>query len=145
VKWTASDSIESLLTAKTVQFLHLGNCSSVASFSPLSGMNQLRWLGIEHFPKVHDLTALDELKDLEGLSIEGSMLTTQKIKDIDPLSGMADLRYLSLANVRAENDSLAPLLGLKKLETIILPAWWNGSTLEGLRRANPRMKVNELQ
>ncbi len=145
MKWTASDSIESLLTAKTVQFLHLGNCSRVASFSPLSGLKQLKWLGIEHFPKVHDLTAIAELKHLEGLSIEGSMLTTQKIKDIDPLSGMADLLYLSLANVRAENDTLAPLLGLRKLETIILPAWWNRSTLEGLRRANPRMNVNELQ
>jgi hypothetical protein len=139
VKWVAGDSVAALSHAATLRYLHLGNCSGPASFEPIAELTDLLWLGIEHFPKIREIDPLKRLTNLIGLTIEGSMSVTQRIKSIEPLRGMVKLRYLSLANVRVEDQSLAGLSGMKDLEVLILPKWWDESAVSLIRRANPKL------
>jgi hypothetical protein len=139
VKWTAGKSIASLSHSHTLRYLHLGNCSGVASLAPLGDLTSLAWLGIEHFPKIDTIDPLASLTQLIGLTVQGSMLTTQRIRSIEPLRMMRDLRYLSLANVRVDDNSLDPLSGMKDLETLILPKWWDPSAVKSIRNANPKL------
>lgn len=139
IKWMAGESLAALPANKSLRSLHLGNCSSVVSFKPLSEMTQLTWLGIEHFPKVDSIDSLAPLTELIGLTIEGSMLKTQRIRSLRALQGMRKLRYLSLANVRVTDGSLEPLSDVHELETLILPKWWDDEAVAEVHRANPKL------
>jgi hypothetical protein len=140
VKWTAAESIASLSHSRLIRYLHLGNCDRVVSFAPLAHMLDLQWLGLEHFPKTDSIDPLSGLTGLVGLSIQGSMLSTQRIKSLEPLRDMVDLRYLNLANVRVDDNSLSALDGMHDLETLILPRWWDQSAVDAIRRANPKLR-----
>ncbi len=141
VKWMAGESLAALTRARSLRYLHLGNCSSVCSLEPLREMKELLWLGVEHFPKVRSVAPLADITKLIGLTIEGSILKAQRIQSIEPLRGMAKLRYLSLANVRAADGSLDSLMGMKELETLILPKWWDESEVASIRRRHPRLEM----
>ena len=104
-------------------------------------MAQLQWLGIEHFPKIDSIDPLEELTNLLGLTVEGSMSKTQRIKNINPLRGMLKLRYLSLAAVRVIENSLDPLKSMRDLEVLILPTWWDQSEVAQIHNANPKLKT----
>jgi hypothetical protein len=137
IKWMAGESIGAMSENKSLRYVHLGNCASLLSLEPLSDMTQLAWLGIEHFPKVDSIDPLAGLIDLTGLTIEGSMLATQRIQSIRALKGMRKLRYLSLANVRVTDNLLEPLMGMRELEALILPKWWDQEMVTAVRRLNP--------
>jgi hypothetical protein len=139
VKWVAATSITALSNARAIRYLHLGNCAGVASFDGLAELDSLVWLGIEHFPKIRNIDSLGRLTELVGLTVEGSISVTQRIGSIAPLRNMVKLRYLSLAAVRVEDKSLAPLAGMRDLEVLILPRWWDESAVERVRQANPKL------
>jgi hypothetical protein len=140
VKWTAAESITSLSQSRAIRYLHLGHCDRVDSFAPLAHLNDLQWLGLEHFPKIESIDSLARLISLVGLSVQGSMLSAQRIKTLQPLRDMVNLRYLNLANVRVDDESLSSLAGMHNLETLVLPSWWDESAVHAIRCANPRLR-----
>lgn len=140
VKWVAAGSISFVTDATALRYLHLGNCSGVTSFQSLAELEDLLWLGIEHFPKIASVEFLERLTQLVGLTIEGGMLTTQRIRSLEPLRNMVKLRYLSLANVRVGDGSLTALSAMRDLEVLILPNWWAESAVQRVRQSNPKLE-----
>ncbi|HET6891502.1 MAG TPA: hypothetical protein VFH31_10400 [Pyrinomonadaceae bacterium] len=55
---------------------------------------------------------------MQQLAIAGSMWTRMKIKSLNPLSSLSNLKYLHLTNLKAEDESLRPLAALCQLEKL---------------------------
>lgn len=109
------------------------------SIHPLSELTQLRWLGLENLKRIRSIDPISTLSQLEGLTLEGSMWTTWKVKTLTPVGALTNLRYLSLGNLRADDKTLAPLFGMRKLETLLTAAWWDKGELDEIRARNPQL------
>ena len=141
VKWSGIDDLSALRHAQRLRYFHLGQSAKVDSIAPLADMSQLRWLGLELLSRVRDIEAVGELLGLEGLSLEGSMGTTWRVWTLSPVGRLHSLRWLSIANLRSGDGTLAPLFSLTGLETFIHATWWNQSELDEIRVRNPKLAV----
>jgi hypothetical protein len=143
VKWSGSGitTIEAVTRAKELRYFHLGSSTSLQSIEPLADMRQLLWLGLENVKRIRALDPIGGLTRLEGLTVEGSMWTTQHVNTLAPISGLSNLRYLNLANLRSDDQTLAPLFALQRLETFIAAQWWDPAEVEEIHRRNPGLAV----
>lgn len=71
-----------------------------ASIDPLAAMHGLRWLGLENIGKIDDLDPIRGLVALEGLSVDGSLWTTQRVRTLEPIGRLTGL----LRRVRAGTE-----------------------------------------
>ena len=136
IKWSGIVDLSSIEGTHALRYFHLGQSARVESIEPLAKCSNLRWLGLELLSRVRDLGAVGRLAGLEGLSLEGSMDTTWRVKSL-ALGLLTNLRYLSIANLRSEDRSLAGLLSLSQLLTFRHATWWNAAELDEIRRRNP--------
>jgi len=139
IKWSSITSLANLPRLNALRYFHLGSSPRVTSIEPLQQMTGLRWLGRENLGRIRDLAALAGLTQLEGLSLEGSMWTTRRVRDLRPIGFLTELRYLNLANLRADDLTLAPLFSLRQLEFLAVADWWDASERAEIRRRNPRL------
>jgi len=139
IKWSGIGNLASLEHARSVRYLHLGQSAKVESIEPLARCLKLRWLGLELLSRIHDLDPLASLVGLEGLSLEGSMSTTWRVKSLAPIGLLSNLRFLSIANLRADDRSLVSLLSLTKLMTFRHATWWDATELNDIKRRNPEL------
>jgi hypothetical protein len=139
IKWSSIKSIESVLHCANLRFLHLGSSSQLESIEPLRGLESLVWLELENVKRLSDLAAIGELRQLQGLAIEGSMWTTQVVDSLAPLAKLRSLRYLALANLKARDKTLRPLFSLSSLERFHAAQWWSHEEVSQLRSANPKL------
>ncbi len=109
------------------------------SIEPLGSLKALRWLGIESFTRIRCLDPLGELVDLEGLTVEGSMWTTQHVETLAPIGKLLNLRYLAITNLRSVDQTLAPLFTLRRLEVFHAAKWWDAKELVEIERLNPKL------
>jgi hypothetical protein len=65
------------------------------------------------------------------------MWTTQRVKTLAPLGRLKGLRFLALANLRADDGTLEPLYPLTELESLSLAAWWPEDQVREIERRNP--------
>jgi len=79
IKWSGVKNIDALRLAKKLQHLHLGSSSQVENIDILGEMNTLITLDLQQLNKISDFSVLSVLNNLEGLGINGSMWTSQKI------------------------------------------------------------------
>jgi hypothetical protein len=136
IKWSGISTLAPLLGAAHLRYFHLGQSASVASIEPLGKMRQLRWLGLELLSKVREFSPIGRLLGLDGLSLEGSVGTTWRVTTLTPLRTLASLRYLSIANLRSDDMTLAGLFPLTNLVTFRHAKWWKREELEEIRRRN---------
>lgn len=141
VKWSGIKSIEAIATAKKLAFFHLGSSTQLVSIEPLVRVKNLIWLEVENIKRIQDLGVLGKLKQLQGLAIEGSIWTTQRVDSLAPLAQLRSLRHLSIANLRAKDKTLRPLFSLSSLELFCAANWWSDDELEELRRRNPKVRI----
>jgi len=139
VKWSGVTNITAIQGLPKLRYFYLGSSAGLHSISPLAEMAQLRWLGLENLKRIRTIEPVGSLTRLEGLVLQGSMWTTWKVKTLTPLSALENLRYLSLANLRSHDKTLAPLFALRRLETFIRAAWWDEGELQEIRKRNPRL------
>jgi len=139
IKWSGIKDLASIERSSELRYFHLGQSSFVKSISPLARKLNLRWLGLELLSKVRDLEPLAQLTGLEGLSLEGSMGTAWRVKSLAPVGALSNLRYLSIANLRSEDRSLAGIFSLSKLEAFHHATWWDTTELDEIRRRNPKL------
>ncbi len=139
MKWSSIKSLDALAEATALRFFHLGSSSQVTSVEPLRGLQNLIWLELENIKLLHELSAIGELQQLQGLAVEGSMWTTHVVDSLAPLANLRALRYLALANLKARDNTLIPLFALSSLETLYLARWWKEAELNQLKAANPRL------
>jgi hypothetical protein len=141
VKWSGVTTIAAIKSVASLQYFHLGSSARLESIEPLAQMHQLKWLGLENLNRVDTVEVLGNLTELDGLSLEGSMWNTWRIRSLAPLGSLRNLKYLSLAALRSEDRSLAPLFSLSGLETLILPTWWDDAEIQEIRRRNRSLAV----
>lgn len=139
IKWSGIKDLTPLTETARLRYFHLGQSALVDSIEPLSEMKRLHWLGLELLSKVRDFIALGDLSGLEGLSLAGSMGTTWRVNSLAPLGRLVNLRYLSIANLRSADATLAGLSPLLHLEAFHHAKWWKSEELEEIRRRNPAL------
>ncbi len=139
VKWSGIKSLAALQEAGDLRYLHLGSSTGIESIEPLGAMTQLRWLGVKNFKRVSRLDPLSALIQLDGLSVEGSMWTTQGVETLAPIGALHQLQFLSIINLRSRARTLRPLFSLTNLETFRSALWWDEDEMQEMRRRNPRL------
>ena len=139
IKWSSIQDLAPLTELERLTALYVGSSTRVESIEVLGRMTSLRWLSLENLKRIDDLSPLARLTGLEGLIVQGSMWTTQRVKTLQPLASLQGLRYLGLANLRAGDNTLSPLFALSKLEYVSAARWWPDGEVEELRRRNPAL------
>lgn len=138
IKWSGIADLSSIERLGALKYFHLGQSGQVKSIVPLATLN-LRWLDLELLSHIRNLEPLAPLIGLEGLSLEGSMSTAWRVESLAPVGLLTNLRYLSIANLRSDDKSLAGIFGLGHLETFRHATWWNSGELKEIRRRNPKL------
>lgn len=141
VKWSGIKSIEAVKGASSLRSLHIGSSTGLQSIAPLRELALLRWLGLGNLKRISSLDPLVSLTHLQGLAVEGSMWTTQRVDTLGPVGQLSGLKYLSIINLRARDGTLAPLFALRHLETFYSAQWWPEEELVELRSRNPGLAV----
>jgi hypothetical protein len=139
IKWSGIKKLNALENSHELRYLHIGSSTGVESIEPLKSLKSLNWLGIESFTRIRCLDPLGELVDLEGLTVEGSMWTTQCIETLAPIGKLLNLRYLAITNLRSIDQTLSPLFTLRRLEVFHAANWWDSNELGELERLNPKL------
>jgi hypothetical protein len=137
VEWSNVKNVDALYAATRLKYFHLGSSTSLQSIELLADLHQIRWLGLENIKSIRDVDPIGHLTGLVGLCLEGSYWTTQHIRTLEPIGRLRELRYLAIANLKTDDQTLAPLFGLTKLETFIAAKWWKETELAEIHRRNP--------
>lgn len=113
-----SDSITCLRRLGFLKVLSIDSCSKIDSLRELSDFQNLEGLAIINFKNVHEIDPLSKLINLQQLAVAGSIWTRMKIKSLKPLSSLTNLKYLHLTSLKAEDESIKPLVALNQLEKL---------------------------
>jgi hypothetical protein len=105
-------------------------------------MSRLRWLGLANIKRISRLDPIAKLHGLEGLGVDGSVWTTQRVETLAPIGQLSGLRFLSITNLRAADKTLRPLFALRKLETFWSATWWDPEEVAQLHARNPMLPSN---
>jgi len=139
IKWSSVTNITSIQELSRLRYFHLGSSTALRSIHPLAELTRLKWLGLENLKHISAIDPIGTPTQLEGLTLEGSMWNTWKVRTLAPLSSLHNLRYLSLAGLRANDRTLAPLFALRSLERFVAGTWWDDEELREIHRRNPRL------
>ncbi|TXG35623.1 leucine-rich repeat domain-containing protein [Seonamhaeicola maritimus] len=144
IKWSGIKNLDNLIKLDKLKHLKLGSSSQVESIEILGKMTKLETLELEQLNKVSDFSVISRLKQLEGLGIDGSMWTAQKIDTLEPLRSLKKLKYFTMTNSRVKDKSFDPLLDLTNL--IRFNCSWNypESEFEKLKSL-PKLKHGNVE
>jgi len=144
IKWSGIKDIAALRIPKGLRHLHLGSSSQVESIDVLSELGSLVTLDLQQLNKISDFGVLSKLTNLEGLGIDGSIWTAQKIDTLKPLANLHNLKYLTLTNTRIKDKSFDPLLSLT--EMVRFNSSWNYPEEEFEKlKALPKLKYGNIE
>ncbi|KRC60943.1 hypothetical protein ASE14_08275 [Agromyces sp. Root81] len=133
VQWGVFDDLTALSGMSHLVELELDSATSVTTLEPLRALTTLEALEIGGAWRVHDYSAVGDLTVLRQLKLGGGSEKRQEVHSLDFLTGLRELRQLSLDLVPDDLD-YSPLLALTWVEEIHL------STLETHRkRMTPSM------
>jgi len=144
IKWSGVKNIESLRIPKNLHYLWLGGSSQVESIAVLGELTSLVTLELQQLNKISDFSVLSNLTNLEGLGIDGSMWTTQKIETLKPLANLSKLKYLSLISTQLKDKSFDPILNLTEL--VYFQSSWNYPETEFEKlKSLPKLKYGNVE
>lgn len=144
IKWSGIRSIDALRIPKKLRHLHLGSSSQVESIAVLGELGSLVTLDLEQLNRISDFNILSKLTALEGLGIDGSIWTAQKIDTLKPLAKLRNLKYLTLSNTKIKDKSFDPLLGLSEL--VRFNSSWNYPEAEFEKlKVLPKLKYGNIE
>jgi hypothetical protein len=86
----------------------------------ISKNTNLKTLEITDFSKLEEIDQLSLATQIESLALGGGYGKSMKIKTINPLKYLTNLKCLSLTNLKIEDDTLQPLGQLKNLFKLII-------------------------
>jgi len=116
IKWSGIKSINKIKNLKHLKHLHLGSSSQIENIDVLGEMKSLITLETTQLNKIIDFSVIGNLTQLEGLGLNGSIWTAQKLDNIEFISSLQQLRYLTLTSTQIKQKSFDPLLKLQQLE-----------------------------
>lgn len=86
----------------------------------ISKNKSLKTLEITDFSKLEEIDQISLATQISNLTLGGGHDKPLKIKSINPLKNLSNLKTLSLTNLKIADDTLHPLGHLKNLETLFL-------------------------
>ena len=92
------------------------------------------------YGRAKGLAQLRALPRLQRLCLEGGFSKQLKVDTLEPLAGLAQLKRLRLASIRAADRSLRPLAGLCSLATVFIAGTFPRDELQSLARALPNAR-----
>jgi len=144
IKWSGIKTIDSLKKLKNLKHLHIGSSGQVENIRVFRDINWLTTLCLEQLNKVTDFNDIAGTTNLEGLGIDGSIWTAQKIDTLKPIGQLEGLKYLTLTNTRTKDKSFDPLLNLKEL--IRFNSSWNYPVTEFEKlKGLPNLKYGNVE
>ena len=144
IKWSGIKNLESLRHAKKLRHLWLGDSSQVESIETFGELNQFVTLSLNQLNRISDFNVIANLTDLEGLGINGSMWTSQKIDTLKPLANLHNLKYLTLLSTQIMDKSFDPLLNLTEL--VRFESSWNYPEAEFEKlKSLPKLKYGNVE
>jgi Leucine-rich repeat (LRR) protein len=91
-----------------------------SSLWDISKNKELKTLEITDFSKLEEIDQLSLATQISDLILGGGHEKPWKIKSINPLKNLTNLKALSLTNLKIGDDTLRPLGHLKNIETLFL-------------------------
>jgi len=144
IKWSGIKNIDSLRIPKKLRHLWLGSSSQLESIDVLGELTSLVTLELQQLNKISDFNVLSKLTNLEGLGIDGSMWTTQKIDTLKPLANLRKLKYLTLISTQLKDKSFDPILNLTEL--VYFQSSWNYPEAEFEKlKSLPKLKYGNVE
>ena len=144
IKWSGIKNIDAIRMQKKLKHLHLGSSSQLESIAVLGKLDSLVTLDLQQLNRISDFSILSNLTSLEGLGIDGSIWTTQKIDTLKPMANLHRLKYLTLTNTRIQEKSFDPLLGLTEL--VRFNSSWNYPEAEFEKlKALPKLRYGNVE
>lgn len=113
-------SIGSLAALRNLEVLVIASYPDEC-FSPLAKPERLRYLRVQHFPRVQDLAPLAVLRNLETLSLSclpswDAFGKIHSVRSFEPIGDLTELAHIELFGVRPIGG-VEPLLRLKRLRS----------------------------
>jgi hypothetical protein len=135
---TAPD-LAPLAQLQRLERLTVMDATRVTDLDWLPATAPLTVLGLENLKRVDDLAPLARFTGLRALAVEGSLWTTMRVRSLEPLARLTQLQHLFLTNLRAADQSLRPLHGLRGLRELQSARFFPRAEFEALQRANPSL------
>lgn len=144
IKWSGIKSIDGLANLKTLKHLFIGSSPEVENIDVLGRLTWLETLEIENFKKFSDFSVLENLNGLQGLGVNGSIWTMQKIDTLKPFGGLLNLKYLTFLNNKILDRNFDPILRLKNL--VRFDCSWNHPEAEFEKlKSMPNLKYGNVE
>lgn len=142
---TRLESFEMISQLNQLTHLAIGSSPRIGSLSALSDLNRLKSLSIQgNFPKLDQLGEISELALLQGFSLSGQDYKVLRVNSLEPISELANLRFVSLAAVQISAGGLKSLCDLPALEFLYLDPFhmhvWELSDIAALNEAFPDLR-----
>jgi Leucine-rich repeat (LRR) protein len=141
IKWSGVKNIDSIQNLNKLRYLWLGSSAQVEDIEALGKLSNLITLELENFKKISDFSIVSNIRKLEGLGLNGSTWTPQKINTLEPIKHLTELKYLSAINSKILDKSFEPILSLKKLVRFSVSWNYPSEEFEKLRKL-PNLKYN---
>jgi len=144
IKWSSVKDISNLRSIKNLKHLHFGSSAQIESIDVFRDLTSLVTLDIENFKKIVDFSPVSSLENLQGLGINGSIWTAQKLNSLKPLENLVGLKYLTLYNTKILDKSFQPLMKLKNL--VRFNSSWNNPETEFEKlKLLPNLKYGNIE
>ncbi len=144
IKWSGIKDISNVENLQTLEHFHLGSSSQIQSITVLGRMKNLITLETEQLNKISDFSPLSNLVKLEGLGVDGSIWTAQKINNLRFLEPLKNLKYFTMTNTRLKEKSFDPILKLNNL--VRFNSSWNYPEIEFKKlKAHPTLKYGNIE
>jgi hypothetical protein len=128
-----------LAALPALERLTIVGATKVPDLAWTRGLHGLRVLGLEHFKRVGDLSALAEMTQLTALAVEGSVWSAMRVATLAPLAALQGLESLFLTNLRVADRSLRPLHALPALRELHCARFFPVAEFEALAAASPAL------
>lgn len=144
IKWSGVKNIDNLRSLKKLHHLHLGSSSQVENIDVIGELDSLITLDLQQLNQISNFSIVSKLTSLEGLGIDGSIWTAQKIDTLKPLANLCNLKYLTLINTRLKDKSFDPILNL--IELVRFESSWNYPEAEFEKlKLLPKLKYGNVE
>lgn len=111
----------------------------------ISKNKALKTLEITDFSKLEEIDQLSLATQISDLTLGGGHNKPLKIKTIRPLTGLKNLKYLCLTNLKIADDSLQPIGQLKNLEKLEISNQFETKEYAWLATRLPKTKCKMFQ
>jgi Leucine-rich repeat (LRR) protein len=137
--------LDSISNLKQLKHLKIESSSKLTDMNGLSALKNLITLQIGGLKLIRDITPITKIKSLKGLHILGDMWEKQFLDSISGLDNLSNLEYLSLDGTEVITKDITPISELKKLKNLEVGYWWTKDDLNLLYNSLPSLKYGSVK